>query len=737
VKVLDFGLAKAVEAPGEASPDMANSPTLTARATQMGVILGTAAYMAPEQAKGAHVDKRADVWAFGVVLFEMLSGRRPFEGDDVTEVMAGVIKQEPDWSLLPADLPVALERLLRRCLVKQRANRLRDIGDARLEIDDAGARVPAVQAPTAAARIGRRELLAWGTALLAVAAMVVLWSAGRPATSGAPVSFQLSELEDGRSFDMATDLVLSPDGQHVAFSATATGTTTSSIWVRSIPSGSLRRLDSTDGGSQPFWSPDSRTLAFAADGQLKKIDITGDLAQTIAPMAPSAGGTWGRDDVIVFAGATHLYRVRASGGDPVPITSDADIASTGPHRWPSFLPDGRRYLTVTVNAGDVFVSSLDSDERTQLFQSSSKVLQAGPDHLLFVRQGVLLAQPFDFSRGVASGETMPIAEDLRTSSFTGNAEGGAADFTASVNGTVLYRPASVPGGGQPDTVLAWFDRLGTRQETIGSPGQHQGVALSPDGRSIAYHVHTSEGGDIVVRSLTSGRESQVTSSPAEHNASPFWIDGERLGFAKLAGLAGRGRELFFARVPPQGAEPEHITALDGGSQASAYGEVVLFENEEALWTVQLGETEASRQVASGANGQFSPDGRWIVYESSVSGLRQVYILPYPSGDAVPVPVSVDGGRKPRWSWNGREVFYLAGDRTSITLMAAAVDTVDGRVEVDPPEELFPVDLACATCLYFPYAVAPDDRFLMTMPAEPAIRLPATVVVNWPASVWVR
>ncbi len=436
VKVLDFGLAKALEPAGSASPSRVSlSPTITSPAamTHHGVILGTAAYMSPEQARGKPVDRRADIWAFGAVLYEMLTGTRAFAGDEITDTLAFIITREPDWSALPASTPAAMRRLLRRCLEKDRKRRLADIADARLEIEEAmsgpaddPAASLAAQTPTAVTKTpgARYAWLAAGVLLLTTLALGgVLVFRLRPAAPAPVVRFTVSPPADTRfhlpgqgalaSFAFNSGSI-SPDGRTLAFTLVdAAGRLL--LWLRPVDSLMARPLAGTDGAAQPFWSPDSRSLAFYADGKLKKIDGACGPALILcdAPGAPR-GGTWNRDGVIVFSsGNSPLLRVPAAGGQPSPATTlnEEQIA----HRRPYFLPDGRHFLyRVIGKAGGVVVGSLYSTETAPLINADSQALYSPPGYLLFVRQGTLMGQPFDAERLQVTGDAFPIAEDVAT-----------------------------------------------------------------------------------------------------------------------------------------------------------------------------------------------------------------------------------------------------------------------------------------------------------------------------------
>ncbi|MEK7751052.1 MAG: protein kinase, partial [Acidobacteriota bacterium] len=410
VKVLDFGLAKALE--GEAAEvDGLNSPTLTMAATEAGVILGTAAYMAPEQARGSGVDKRCDIWSFGVVLFEMLTGKKLFASQTVSDTLAAVLRADVDWNVLPGDTPASIRILLRRCLIKERKQRLQAIGDARIAIeeylaDPAGA--SAQETVTVTSRHRLREKLTWGgTVVLLVAALSVLGILYfRPTPAEAP-EMRL-EVVTPSTPDDAASLAISPNGLRLAFVGVAEGQ--QRLWLRSLDAVTARPFEGTDGASCPFWSPDSRSIGFFADGKLKRIDVVGGPPQILGSAPFGQGGSWNRDGVIVFApsGGTPLYRIPASGGDPVAITRLEPPGQSG-HYFPHFLPDGRHLLffSAGVNHG-IYLTALDSAETRLLIAADTAAAYDPSGYLLLMRSGTLLAQHFDPQRGELAGDVPPV-----------------------------------------------------------------------------------------------------------------------------------------------------------------------------------------------------------------------------------------------------------------------------------------------------------------------------------------
>ena len=472
LKVLDFGLAKAAEespAPAAASPTI--SPTLSLSMTQAGMILGTAAYMSPEQARGKAVDKRADIWAFGVVLYEMLSGAMLFRGETASDSMIAVATREPDWNALPAGTPPQVRKLLARCLEKDPKLRLRDIGEARIALENPGTPEPSADhAPSPS----RRSWLPWAAALVALGlglAAGALWLRPSPAAAVAvrfPLSYPEGTTQPGNP--SAPQAVPSPDGRFIALTANLDGKRY--LWVRPMASTEARRLDGTDGASTPFWSPDGQSIAFFADDKLYKIPASGGTRSTIcdADLSLAAraadGGDWSPNGVIIFAtgASAPLQRVSASGGTAAPVTKLDVSAEETKHTSPQFLPDGRHFLYFaqsrdTAKSG-IYVQELGSGKRTLVMRNSLRAAWAPPAYLLFARETTLFAQPMDLGAFRLSGEPVPIAENVTTS-----AANGRVGFAVSREGTLVYRIATAINGGQ----LAWYSRDGKRLDTVGHP----------------------------------------------------------------------------------------------------------------------------------------------------------------------------------------------------------------------------------------------------------------------------
>jgi eukaryotic-like serine/threonine-protein kinase len=741
VKVLDFGLAKALEPVSAGSTDATTSPTITSPAmmTRMGVILGTAAYMSPEQATGKAVDKRSDLWAFGVVLLEMLTGRPVFSGETVSHVLAAVLKDEPHWTTLPANTPAAIRRLLRRCLEKDRKRRLDSAADAQLEIDEALATQPVDGSLTVpAAR--RRERLAWATAVAAAVALgISLFVFTRPAPQpGTVVRFQVSPPSGTRmTYGPASPhQAVSPDGRHVAYVVVddrgrgmLAVQSFDALQPRVLPGTDIPNLGAGGGGDGlPFWSPDSRFIGFFAQGKLQRIDVNGGRPQEVCDAPNGQGGTWSRDGTILFAQpASGLFRVPAAGGTPTPLTplgSGGKVSET----WPWFLPDGRHFLYATTAPTKIYVGSLDSQERVELLASDSKAIYAAR-HLLFVRQRTLLAQPFDPVQLTISGESFPVVEDLAV-----NPIGVRAAFSASTAGVLTYRttPAS------RERQLVWVDRAGAQVGVVGDPAGYSEVELAPDGARAAVTIAGAVANrDIWVVDVARGVRTPLTSDPADEQ-SPRWSpSGDQIVFTRagpkpglyLTAASGTGREallLALERAFPDSWSPNGMLLYD-----------TLDPNVTgALWMLALGNRKASLLVdgeGRQAEGRFSPNGRWVAYASNETGQPEIFVVSFPDL-RMKSRISTAGGVAPRWSRDERELFYLAPDNT---LMAAAVNGQGPAFQVGTVRRVFERALQPGGGGTYRYDVSGDgQRFLVNTPLEPqeSLTLTLTVVMNWTAGV---
>jgi eukaryotic-like serine/threonine-protein kinase len=759
VKVLDFGLAKALE--GDASSiDIANSPTISRMATQAGVLLGTAAYMSPEQAKGKVVDRRADIWAFGCVLYEMLTGTMAFQGESVTDTLAAVITKEPDWSRLPAGTPVRLRVLLQRCLQKDPKQRLRDIGDARISLDEVIAGAPEGAPSLAAAghptpRPWPLWIVSGAAGLLALAAAFfafLYFHQKPPQTQAMRFEIPLPEKMSG-----AGPLALSPDGSKLAFIAAGTDGL-SRLWVRSLDTLEARPLDDTVGTTGfPFWSPDSRFIAFVADGKLKKVEAIGGPPTTLCDTNVLLGGAWSRNDKILFGTPQGLQEVSAAGGSPVPVTTG------GPSVFPWILPDGRHfvYWRASDQGGGlgIYVRDLDAkpeEPSSKLLGDTSAVVYApSPDpaagYLLFVRgasvggaSGVLMAQRFNTRALQLTGDAVPISEGISNVSFSASATGVLAYMGGSQDVETQGSRGNIRGQ------LTWFDREGKVLGTVGDPGIYRTLALSPDGKQVAFEradPQNLSNRNIWLYDFARGVTTRFTFDSA-WDSSPIWSpDGSRIVFC-----SNRGGEFdLYQKTSNLAGEDELLLKSRDNEIPTSWspdGRFLLFQNPFApskVWILPL--SGADRKPVplepsqfSESYGKFSPDGRWIAYASDESGKSQIYVQPFNAAAATGSSqaggtqirgkwmVSKDGGSTPMWGHDGRELLYL-----SLGGMAMAVDVnTSGVFQAGIPKALFKV----APGVLFWNVSADGKRFLMVAPSStgPSAQPKFTVVLNWQADL---
>ncbi len=731
VKVLDFGLAKAIEtgaglrAPGS---DAMNSPTLSIHATEAGLILGTAAYMSPEQAAGKAVDKRSDLWAFGAVLMEMLTGRQVFNGETVSHVIAAVLKDEPDWSALQTNTPLSIRRLLRRCLEKDRKRRLPDAADVRLEIDEAPESISvSTTRPPAPLMIAASLLV---VALIAGAAAWFVASSSTPQSPAGVVRFGIQDTDQVIISRAPRDMAISPDGRQLAFIGFGVGAP--QIWIRALDTLAARALPGTEDAVALCWSPDGQSLAFSALAQIKTITLSGGAPQTIATpkMSTFSGFAWGADGTLVYAGLRGVSKVSATGGSPVnliPAITDETFDSI------AFLPDGRHFL-IAARSSDpgragTFAIALDGGGRTRILEFPTQARYA-MGRLMFVRDRVLYAQPFDVMKRQLEGKAVPLAESVDPA------------FSASDSGAAAYVPL-VAAEQTTSTQLSWVDRAGRVISRIDQAGGAAGPALSPNGRRLAMSLR----GDIWILELDRAVLSRATNGPTS-DFSPSWLpDGQRVIFHRT--LVSKAQDaILSALVGSTAAETVVFEPTDDigvhahPTDVSSDGRYLAYETGDGRNSVGLTSVVSVRALAGDpqatthgpatseqSQGAFSPDGRWLSYSSDLSGRFEVYV------DGVPEPgtriqVSANGGHSARWSRGGKELFYLA---TEGTLMAVPVRSLQ-PLEFGQPVKLFQFASPGRGRAggKAPYDVTADgQRFVINAVVrqnEPSI----LVLLNWPA-----
>jgi Tol biopolymer transport system component len=720
VKVLDFGLAKALDS-GARAPDLSQSPTITASGTRAGVILGTAAYMSPEQARGHVVDKRTDIWAFGCVLYELLTGRAAYQAATVSDTLVAVLEREPDWNLLPADTPAAVIRVLRRCLTKDMRRRVHDIADVRLDLDDApnpGSN-SALGVPSAAATPMARarwiERAAW-IGLVGVAGALAAWVVYVRSPVIAPQVVEVAVYPaPGTTFVRALGGPwprISPDGSTLAFVALSAGK--QQIWIRSLDSAAARPLEGTDEAVVPFWSPDSQSIGFFANGELRRIDLASRAVRVLADVPYSGGlaGSWG-DGVIVFNGAgSVLHRVPANGGAFTQAVESPEALDTA---VPSFLPDRRQFLFLLGgdwSTSDVCMAALDARDRRCVPGPISPVEFDASGHLVFVRDGVLQAQRFDADllRFVGEGVVLsgtPI--DIQYAWQT-------PPFSISDNGVLAYYP-------RPPSRLAWFDRSGRQLEVLPIAGAVP--AVSPDETAIVVERRDLRtlNTDLWLYSRARGTESRFTFDPASETQPAFSPDGTRVLYV----VPGKG---FFQKPVDGGAETSVANMSGGQPDWSDDGRFVAYMVNFDIWVAPLSGGGSPTAVARTPHGErspaLSPDSRWIAYDSTETGRREIWVQPFPPTGAR-WQISTTGGVSPQWRADGRELFYVAADGK---LMAVTV-TPGTTFRWDAPRALFETVFRGGTYAEFVFS-RDGERVLMPARRDPDHESPITVVVNWPA-----
>jgi Tol biopolymer transport system component len=726
VKVLDFGLAKSGASDG--ARDLSQSPTVTVGGTHEGVILGTTAYMSPEQARGQAVDKRTDIWAFGCVLFDMLTGRAAFSGKTVSDTIAAILERQPDWSALPASTPPNVRHLLAHCLEKDPKRRRRDIGDVRVELDDAeGPRPPR----DAVERIASRgpERAAWAALVLVTAAAATLVTPTfRRAPAAAEVRFDVS-FPPGMSADFA-QLAISPDGQQLVAAPTFGGR--APLWVRFLGSTSGRTLPGTEGAFFPFWSPDGKSIGFFADQKLKRIDVDGEAIEIVTDVQQPRGGAWQTDGTILFApNATGpLFRVPATGGQPT-IATHLEKGQND-HRAPFILPDGRHFLYYargTPQARGVYVARLDGSESRRLLDADAQAVYAASGHLLFVRQGDLLAQPFDAPRLALNGVAFRLSGQVAV-----NPRLSLASLSTSAAGAIAYGTGSIRR-----TQFTWVDRSGKRLETVGAPDKTPlaNPALSPDGREVAFSSVGGGNEDIWLMNMH-GAMSRFTSDPAP-DSNPIWSsDGRQILFNSY-----RNGSVGIYSQSIGGGALEQVLLGSWEPQEYKYPSDVSTDSRFLLYTKSTGPAfdlwyvplvgdrtphPFVQTTFDERDGQFSPDSKWIAYQSNESGHYEIYLKPFP-GPGDRIQVSAGGGQQVRWGPRGTELFYVAADQrmTSVPVTFAA----SGAAALGRPVALFRTEFETTLQVRQQYMVSADgQRFLINAPTD-AIDPPSiTLILNW-------
>jgi len=731
-KLLDFGLAK------PALP-LATAATLTAAAkqspvTEQGTIIGTFQFMSPEQVEGKEVDGRSDIFSLGAVLYEMLTGRRAFEGKSQLSVASAILEKEPaPISSVKPMTPPALDHAVKKCLAKPPDERWQSASDLASElmwITESNGQAAGTAFGEAPGKTRRRA--AWLIAgVLAGAAIVgaVRWPSSKPPEEAmyfpAPMPFS------------ARDIAVAPNGHTIAVIAYLESARRNALWVYELGSQSASNLADTEGANFPFWSPDNRSIAFFADGKLKKVEVSGGPVQTVCDAPSGRGGTWNKDGVVVFTpdarSGVALYRVSASGGTVTTVSNLDKSRGELSHRWPMFLPDGTHYLYMATNfAGQksvdaIFVGSLDSDEKRFVVEATANAAYAAPGYLLFYRDKALFAQRFDLKRFALTGEPTTILNDIQY-----QPQVKRAVFGASEKGVL----AAQSGVGVALSELLWFDRKGKEVGALGRPDVYGNVFLAPNGKSVAVSMTdiASQNTDIWTYDLQRGGAKRLTFDPAADSV-PIWSpDAARLVFAS-------NRTSF---------NDLHIKNSDGAQEEKSIvhgdidkfpndwsrdGKYILYTQDTDLWFVTLPELKSSLFLKAPSvlrNGQFSPDGKWVAYASNESGKWEIYVTSFPEPRGK-WQVSAGGGEQPRWRGDGKELFYISSDGK---IMAAPV-TTGANFDASTPVALFQVTPRQPIPIYdlFVYDVSRDgQRFLINTELKQAGSAPMSIVLNWTAKL---
>jgi serine/threonine-protein kinase len=744
VKVLDFGLAKAWEGPGTASSDLSQSPTLAHTGTAAGLILGTAAYMSPEQARGKPVDKRTDIWSFGVVLFEMLTGQKLFTGETVSDVLAGMLTREPDWSTLPASVPGPIRHVLRRCLERDPKQRSRDIGDVRLELHASAGRAiedPREATPASPHRRRLRVAAALAAALgLGVLAGAVAARRGSGAPRSGVVRFEVSLPAGLALFDSNRGgVAIAPDDSALAF--VATDGKVKRLYVKRLDQAAPSPIPNTEDALAPFFSPDGRWLGFLANGQLQKVALADFTLVRIAAMADATGASWAPDGTIVIAPgySNGLVRLSAEGGTAQPLTVRDRAAGEAGHVWPDVLPDGEHVLYTIEHTGKPFdeasiaVVSLRTGEHKMVLRGGTAARYSPSGHLVYAQRNRLLAVPFDLRRLEVSGEATTVAEEV--SAEVGR---GRVDYAISRAGSLAFVPGPFNEYGRD---LAWVTRDGRQTPASAERRGYSDVALAPDGVRALVHVQGSDD-DLWLVDLERDVPTRITFG--HENSAPVWApDGRRFAWASdrdgtfnlymssldtgagierlttsekdqtIGDWSRDGRHIFYTEEDPTNHGDIWTLAMDGGRQPRALVRTAFDERTPAL----------------------SPDGRWLAYASDETGRPEIYVQAFP-GPGQRRQVSDQrgadsaglwrGGRslsRPRWSRDGRELFYWNGGR----LMSVSISPGPG-LEAKAPSLVLEQDGALG------FDVAPDGRFLIARESPPAPLLRVVVALGGAAQI---
>jgi Tol biopolymer transport system component len=733
IKVLDFGLAKALEAdPVSGSPSM--SPTITSLGTRAGMILGTAGYMAPEQARGRPVDRRADIWAFGCVLYEMVAGESAFVGETVSDTLASILKSEPDWAKVEKRLSPAALRLLRSCLQKDPRRRLQAIGDARIaleEIRSGKEEASSVPVFAAAPRSAPARALPWAiAAVAALAALGVVLFRAPAATPSAHVPTRVNidlSTPDRLLVELGSAIVLSPDGREIAYVADSDDGR--KLFIRRLDQLTSAPLAGTEEAYAPFFSPDGGWVGYFAGAKLKKVQVSGGIPMNLADVSSSGqgrGASWG-NGVIVFARHFEggLSRVSDSGGKVEPLTTPDQAHGERSHRWPSFLPDGKHVLFAIqgggkrYDEGEIDVVSAETGERKKIYEGGAYPRYASSGHLLYVKNETLFAVPFDADRLEVTGSPRAVIDYLASSAGDQEASDGSAQYDVSPNGTLVYRSTALGQNAlRAALMMSWVDRQGAITPAASEKRAFYTPAISPDGKRIAVSIEGTTGLDLWLYETDRAVFSRLTFKGT--NSYPLWSpDGRSIAYSSL--VVGSVPNILIKRSDGVG-EAQKVHESEDAQVPSAWtpdGKVLLYLERfpETRWDIMMirpGDGSPPRPFLQTKDIEafpvLSPDGRWVAYQSDESGQFEVYVTPFP-GPGGKWQVSTDGGQFPRWT-RSAELFYRKGERFFEVRYSASGESF----QAEKPRELF--RRALGQQQFAPnYDAAPDGKRFLIFSAE--------------------
>lgn len=754
IKILDFGLAKLVQPDGPLGP--LRDESTREITTEPGIVLGTIGYMSPEQVRGQQVDTRSDIFSFGVVLYEMLTGKKAFARESMADAISAVLKEDPQ-DLMDANpaIPPALERLVRHCLEKrseQRFHSASDLAFALEALDTTRTNEAPITTSTGGWTSPDKNWKAWAgwiaAAVLLVSSLalaaVLFWGNERKLDPRMQFSILAPEGTTFGSSGVGNEIALSPDGRKLAFVAFRGANRERSLWIRSLENKDAAELPGTVGAAQPFWSPNSRSICFFAERKLKKVDISTGSLQALTDVSDDPrGGSWSVNDTIIFSPniTSPLVRIPAAGGSPEAVTVLDGERSETSHRWPSFLPDGDHFLYfgrgTKKDLEGIFVASMTTGERRFLFANETMAAYAASadtatGHLLFVHAGVLKAQPFDPRTLQLSGAPVEIANNVASFATEVGATAYAA-FSASSNGHLLFSTA-----GDQTNELAWFDRSGNEVGKVTPPGSYYAPYLSPDGKKVIFAWRNGTNDDLKALDLSTGSSVRFTFDAANDVLGVWSPDGEQIAFASDRG----GGSLKIYRKNADGSGEEEMLF---GAETNAIpddwsknGDFLLFYLDSGLATkndLMLLSMKGERRVVpylqtqfTESHGRFSPDGRWVAYTSDASGKPDIYVRSFPSGNGL-WQISTAGGDSAQWSSDGKELFYMAPDRN---LMVVPVNT-RGTFSYGEPKALFTTKVPLTGLIGYrnSFLVSNDgQRFMISRLTDERYLQPLTLVLNW-------